>query len=156
MDALKSEKFIDTNGKDIALNTYDIEFKDVTFSYGEVEQRRQVLKDINFTIPQNTTTAIVGPSRSGKTTICNLMTRFYDADSGEIKIGSHNVKELTCDSMLSNFSMVFQNVYLFHDTIRNNICFGKPDATEEEMIGAAEKACCHEFIMKLPEGYVTG
>lgn len=119
------------------------------------EQRRQVLKDINFTIPQNTTTAIVGPSGSGKTTICNLMARFYDADSGEIKIGGHNVKELTCDSLLSNFSMVFQNVYLFHDTIRNNICFGKPDATEEEMIDAAKKACCHEFIMKLPEGYDT-
>mgnify|MGYP004519641263 FL=1 len=155
LDALKGEKFIDTDGKDIALDTYDIEFRNVAFSYGEGEQRRQVLKDVNFTIPQNTTTAIVGPSGSGKTTICNLMARFYDADSGEIRIGGHNVKELTCDSLLSNFSMVFQNVYLFHDTIRNNICFGKPDATEEEMIDAAKKACCHDFIMKLPEGYDT-
>ena len=72
-----------------------------------------------------------------------------------IEIGRHNVRELTCDSLLSNFSMVFQNVYLFHDTIRNNICFGKPDATEEEMIQAAKKACCHDFIMALPDGYDT-
>ena len=83
------------------------------------------------------------------------MARFYDADRGKIEIGRHNVRELTCDSLLSNFSMVFQNVYLFHDTIRNNICFGKPDATEEEMIQAAKKACCHDFIMALPDGYDT-
>ena len=92
---------------------------------------------------------------SGKTTICSLIARFYDADRGSVSVGGHDVKEFTCDSLLSNISMVFQNVYLFHDTVRNNICFGKPDATEEEMIAAAKKACCHDFIMALPQGYDT-
>ena len=86
---------------------------------------------------------------------CNLIARFYDADIGSVRVGGHDVKEFTCDSLLSNISMVFQNVYLFHDTVRNNICFGKPDATEEEMTEAAKKACCHDFIMALPEGYDT-
>lgn len=94
-------------------------------------------------------------THGGKTTICNLLARFYDVNSGKITVGGHDVREFTCDSLLSNISMVFQNVYLFHDTIRNNICFGKPDATEEEMRKAAEKACCHEFIMALPDGYDT-
>ena len=100
-------------------------------------------------------TAIVGPSGSGKTTICSLLARFYDPQRGSVEIGGHNLKELTCDSLLSNISMVFQNVYLFNDTIRANICFGKPDATEEEMIAAAKKARCHDFIMALPQGYDT-
>lgn len=94
-------------------------------------------------------------TQAGKTTICNLLARFYDVNSGKITVGGHDVREFTCDSLLSNISMVFQNVYLFHDTIRNNICFGKPDATEEEMRKAAEKACCHEFIIALPDGYDT-
>ena len=97
----------------------------------------------------------MGPSGSGKTTICNLLARFYDVNGGKITVGGHDVREFTCDSLLSNISMVFQNVYLFHDTIRNNICFGKPEATEEEMRKAAEKARCHEFIMALPDGYDT-
>ena len=100
-------------------------------------------------------TAIVGPSGSGNTTICSLLARFYDPQKGSIRIGGHDLKELTCDSLLSHISMVFQNVYLFHDTIRANICFGKPDATEEEMIAAAKKARCHDFIMALPNGYDT-
>lgn len=116
---------------------------------------RQVLHDVSFTIPEKTSTAIVGPSGSGKTTICSLLARFYDPDSGSISVGGHDIRQLTCDSLLSNISMVFQNVYLFHDTIRANICFGKPDATEEEMIAAAKKACCHDFIMALPQGYDT-
>ena len=114
-----------------------------------------MLQNVSFKIPQNTVTAIVGPSGSGKSTICNLIARFYDVDCGSVSVGGHNVKEFTCDSLLSNISMVFQNVYLFHDTIRNNICFGKPDATQEEMIEAAKKACCHDFIMELPDGYDT-
>mgnify|MGYP000326406992 FL=1 len=116
---------------------------------------RQVLHDVSFTIPEHTSTAIVGPSGSGKTTICSLLARFYDPDSGSISVGGHDIRQLTCDSLLSNISMVFQNVYLFHDTIRANICFGKPDATEQEMIAAAKKACCHDFIMALPQGYDT-
>ena len=84
-----------------------------------------------------------------------MIARFYDVDSGSIMVGGHDVREFTCDSLLSYISMVFQNVYLFHDTVRHNICFGKPDATEEEMVAAAKKACCHDLIMELPEGYNT-
>mgnify|MGYP002237370390 CR=1 FL=1 len=109
---------------------------------------RKVLKDVSFTIPEKTSTAIVGPSGSGKTTICSLLARFYDPQSGSISVGGHNLREFTCDSLLSNISMVFQNVYLFNDTIRANILFGKPDATEDEMIAAAKKARCHDFIMR--------
>lgn len=123
----------------------------MNFGYDE----RQILKDVSFRIPERTSTAIVGPSGSGKTTICSLVARFYDPQGGRITVGGHDLKEFTCDSLLSNVSMVFQNVYLFHDTVRANICFGKPDATEEEMIEAAKKARCHDFIMALPDGYDT-
>lgn len=121
------------------------------FGYDE----RQILKDVSFRIPERTSTAIVGPSGSGKTTICSLVARFYDPQGDRITVGGHDLKEFTCDSLLSNVSMVFQNVYLFHDTVRANICFGKPDATEEEMTEAAKKARCHDFIMALPDGYDT-
>ena len=151
LDALRSENFIDAGGRDIPLSHYDIAFRHVNFGY----DTRQVLKDVSFTIPENTSTAIVGPSGSGKTTICSLLARFYDPQSGSITVGGHDLKEFTCDSLLSNISMVFQNVYLFHDTIRANLLFGKPDATEEEMIAAAKKARCHDFIMALPNGYDT-
>ena len=114
-----------------------------------------MLKNVSFSIPEKTSTAIVGPSGSGKTTICSLLARFYDPNSGSITVGGHDLREMTCDSLLSNISMVFQNVYLFNDTIRANICFGKPDATEEEMIAAAKKARCHDFISALPQGYDT-
>ena len=151
LDALKAEHFIDVDGKDIRLDRYDIRFDHVDFGYDS----RQALKDVSFTIPEGTSTAIVGPSGSGKTTICSLLARFYDPQKGSISVGGHNLKKLTCDSLLSNISMVFQNVYLFNDTIRANICFGKPDATEEEMIAAAKKARCHDFVMSLPNGYDT-
>lgn len=151
LDALKSENFIDADGRDISLTDYDIEFDNVSFGYNS----RTVLKNVSFRIPEKTSTAIIGPSGSGKTTICSLIDRFYDPQEGAITIGGHNLREFTCDSLLSNISMVFQNVYLFHDTVRANICFGKPDATEEEMIEAAKKARCHEFITALPKGYDT-
>lgn len=151
LDALKESNYIDQDGKNISLKHFDIEFQNVDFGY----DTRQILKNVSFSIPEKISTAIVGPSGSGKTTICSLLARFYDADHGEIIIGGHNVKELTCDSLLSNISMVFQNVYLFHDTVRTNICFGKPDVSEREMIEAAKKARCHEFIMALPDGYDT-
>ncbi|MGN0351008.1 MAG: ABC transporter ATP-binding protein [Roseburia sp.] len=152
IDALKEENFIDGDGKDIKLSHYDIAFEHVNFGY---EKDRQILKDVTFQIPEKTTTAIVGPSGSGKSTICNLLARFYDVSSGSIKVGGYDVRKFTCDSLLSNISMVFQKVYLFNDTIRNNICFGKPDATEQEMLEAAKKARCHDFIMALPNGYDT-
>ena len=151
LDALRGENFIDADGKDIKLDHYDIAFKNVDFGYDS----RQVLKDVSFTIPEKTSTAIVGPSGSGKTTICSLLARFYDPQSGSITVGGRDLKEFTCDSLLSNISMVFQNVYLFNDTVRANILFGKPDATEDEVIEAAKKARCHDFIMALPNGYDT-
>lgn len=151
LDALRAHNFIDANGKDIKLSHYDIEFKNVDFGYDS----RTVLKNISFRIPEKTSTAIVGPSGSGKTTICSLIARFYDPQSGTITVGGHDLKELTCDCLLTNISMVFQNVYLFNDTVRSNILFGKPDATEEEMIEAAKKARCHKFITALPNGYDT-
>lgn len=152
LDALKGEHFIDADGADIPLQHYDIQFEQVQFGY---EAKRPILKDVSFRIPEKTSTAIVGPSGSGKTTICSLLARFYDPQSGSISVGGHRLQEFTCDSLLSNISMVFQSVYLFHDTIRANICFGKPDATEAEMIAAAKKACCHDFIQVLPNGYDT-
>lgn len=151
LDALRAHNFIDANGKDIKLSHYDIEFKNVDFGYDS----RMVLKNISFRISEKTSTAIVGPSGSGKTTICSLIARFYDPQSGAITVGGHDLKEFTCDSLLTNISMVFQNVYLFNDTVRSNILFGKPDANEEEMIEAAKKARCHEFITALPNGYDT-
>ena len=151
LDTLQSDQFIDADGKDVPLTNYDISFRNVTFGYDS----RTVLQDVSFTIPEKTSTAIVGPSGSGKTTICSLLARFYDPQKGAITIGGHDLREFTCDSLLSNISMVFQNVYLFHDTIRANILFGKPDATEAEMIAAAKKARCYDFIMALPDGFDT-
>ncbi len=151
LDALKGGHFIDKDGRDVKLEHYDIAFQNVDFGYDE----RQVLKDVSFTIPEGSSTAIVGPSGSGKTTLCSLLARFYDPQGGSIILGGHDLREFTCDSLLRNLSMVFQNVYLFHDTVRANLLFGKPDATEEEMIAAAKKARCHDFILALPNGYDT-
>ena len=151
LDGIEHADIIDKDGKDISLQNTDIAFCDVTFSYDKVP----VLQNISFSIPQGSTTAIVGPSGSGKTTICNLIARFYDVDSGEVTVGGEDVRNMTCDSLLRNISMVFQKVYLFHDTIENNIRFGNPSATQEEIIEAAKKARCHDFIMALPDGYET-
>ena len=151
LDALKGGHFIDKDGRDVKLEHYDIAFRNVDFGYDE----RQVLKNVSFTIPEGSSTAIVGPSGSGKTTLCSLLARFYDPQGGSITLGGHDLREFTCDSLLRNLSMVFQNVYLFHDTVRANLLFGKPDATEEEMIAAAKKARCHDFILALPNGYDT-
>ena len=151
LENIENAEFIDEAGRDFSIASYNIDFTDVFFGYGEIE----VLHNLSFQIPQNTTTAIVGPSGSGKSTICNLITRFYDVNSGSVKIGGHDVREFTCDSLLKNISMVFQNVYLFRDTIKNNIKFGSPDATDEQIIEAAKAARCHDFIMALPDGYDT-
>lgn len=164
LDALENVEYIDQNGKDIPLTRYDIQFENVSFGYKVSPSEREgalghdsraVLHDLNFTIPQNTTTAIVGPSGSGKSTLCNLIARFYDVDSGRITIGGVDIRELTCDSLLKNISMVFQNVYLFRDSVRNNIRFGNQEASDEQIIAAAKAARCHDFIMALPDGYDT-
>jgi ATP-binding cassette subfamily B protein len=136
---------------DPELNRFDIEFKNVSFKYEDTD----VLKVVNFTVPQNTITALVGPSGAGKTTVANLIARFWDVDSGGILIGGCNIKDLKTDRLLSYISMVFQDVYLFNDSIINNIKFGNKDATKEEVIAAATAAQCHEFIEKLPDGYDT-
>lgn len=142
---------MDERGKAITPQSHSIQFEQVNFSY----EKRLILKQVSFKIPEKTTTAIVGPSGSGKTTLCNLISRFWDVDSGKVCIGGHDVREYTLDSLMANISMVFQNVYLFADTIENNIKFGKPDATHEDVVTAAKKACCDEFISVLPDGYNT-
>ncbi len=151
LEKIEQAEFIDKDGKDIPLDSHDIQFDHVSFGYDQ----REVIRDASFQIPQNTTTAIVGPSGSGKTTICNLIARFYDVNGGLVTMGGHDLHEFTCDSLLKNISMVFQNVYLFHDTVKSNIGFGKPGATDKEIIEAAKAARCHDFIMELPQGYDT-
>ena len=129
----------------------DIRFEHVSFAY----QDKEVLHDITVTLPQNSLTALVGPSGSGKSTVMKLCARFYDPQQGRIFFGGMPMDEIAPESLMSHISMVFQDVYLFQDTIRNNIRFGKTDATDEEIIAAAKKACCHDFIMRLPQGYDT-
>lgn len=151
MEKVMNIPVMDEGAKKIEPANCDIELKNVSFGYDS----RPIIKKVSLKIPQGTSTAIVGYSGSGKTTLCNLITRFWDVDFGEVLFGGHNVKEYACDDLLSNISMVFQNVYLFHDTIANNIKFDKPDATREEVKIAAKKACCYDFIMKLPDGFDT-
>ena len=138
-------------GKDIVPATTEIKFENVDFAY----EKKKILDNVSFTIPNKKMTAIVGPSGSGKTTLCSMIPRFWDVDAGAVSIGGVNVKDYTLNSLMKNVSMVFQNVYLFADTIENNIKFGKADATHEEVVEAAKRACCHEFIMALPDGYNT-
>ena len=142
---------MDQDGAELHPGSHDIVFDHVNFSYGS----RPILKDVSLTIPDRTTTAIVGPSGSGKTTLCNLIARFWDVDGGRVTIGGRDVREYTLESLMKQVSMVFQRVYLFHDTIENNIKFGCPDATHQQVVEAARKACCHDFISALPDGYDT-
>ena len=142
---------MDIDGQDITPANYDIDVENVEFSYG----KRKIIDGVSVHIPQKTTTAIVGPSGGGKTTLCHLIARFWDVDKGCVRLGGMNVKDYSMDSLMKNFSFVFQSVYLFQDTIANNIRFGQPDAPMEKVIEAAKKACCHDFIMALPDGYET-
>ena len=142
---------MDEHGKPINPPNYNIVFDDVSFSYGE----HRILDHVSLSIPEKTVTAIVGPSGAGKSTLCNLIARFWDVDDGKITIGGIDVRDYTLDSLLTNISEVFQKVYLFADTIENNIKFGNPAASHNEVVKAAQKACCHDFIMSLPDGYDT-
>lgn len=142
---------MDIDGKEIRPQSCDIALEHVSFSY----DKRKIIDDVSLTIPQRTTTAIVGPSGGGKSTLCNLIARFWDVDAGRVTLGGVDVKEYSMNSLMSNFSFVFQTVYLFADTIENNIKFGRQDATHEEVVEAAKKACCHDFISQLPDGYNT-
>ena len=148
---IDSVPVMDDRGREIVPQTHSIQLEKVDFSY----ETRPVLQDVSLCIPDKTTTAIVGPSGSGKTTLCNLIARFWDVNGGRVSIGGHDVKDYTLDSLMANISMVFQNVYLFNDTIENNIKFGKPNATHDEVVAAAKKACCDDFIDALPDGYNT-
>ena len=151
VDAIDQAPRMDEGGSVRTPQNRDITFDHVDFSYGE----RKIIQDVSFTVPEGTTTAIVGPSGSGKTTLTSLMARFWDVDSGSVKLGGIDVKDYALDSLMSNFSMVFQAVYLFNDSIENNIKFGKPDATHEEVVAVAKAARCHDFIAALPKGYDT-
>ena len=142
---------LDEKGKAVSPQRHDIVFDHVNFSY----EAKPILRDVSVTLPDKTTTAIVGPSGSGKTTFCNLVARFWDVDSGSVRIGGTDVRDYTLASLMDQISMVFQNVYLFADTIENNIKFGCPEATHAQVVEAARKACCDDFISALPEGYDT-
>ena len=142
---------MDIDGEDQTPKREDIALSHVNFSYDS----KSILQDVSLTIPEKTTVAIVGPSGSGKTTLCNLMARFWDVQSGSVSLGGRDVREYSYDSLIRNFSFVFQRTYLFSDTIANNIRFGKPDATMEEVKAAAKKARCYDFITALPDGFET-
>lgn len=151
VNAIMEVPEMDIDGEDLTPKNYDIALNHVDFAYEE----KQILSDVSMTIPEKSTVAIVGPSGSGKTTLCNLMARFWDVQNGSVTLGGEDVRNYSFDSLIANFSYVFQRTYLFSDTIANNIRFGKPDASMEEVIEAAKKARCHDFIMALPEGYDT-
>lgn len=142
---------MDIEGKEILPESRALSVKNVDFSY----DKRKIIDGVSFEIPEKSTAAFVGPSGGGKTTITQLLARFWDVDGGCVMLGGRDVREYSFDALMSNFAFVFQNVYLFSDTIENNIRFGRPDASREDVIRAAKAACCHDFIMELPEGYDT-
>ena len=131
----------------------DIQFKDVSFSY--VKGEKVILNHLSLHIPSGSNVALVGPSGGGKTTLCNLIPRFYEAESGEILLDGKNIRDITLHSLRSNIGVVAQDVYLFSGTIRDNLIYGKPDATEEEIIEATKKAGAYDFISALPDGFDT-
>lgn len=142
---------MDISGAELRPEQHDLHAEDIHFSYGE----KPIINGITLDIPERTTTAIVGPSGGGKTTLCHLLSRFWDVDGGCVTLGGHDVREYDMDSLMRNFSFVFQSVYLFHDTIANNIRFGQPDAPMEKVAEAAKKARCYDFIMALPQDFDT-
>lgn len=154
IDEIMSEVAIKEPVKGKQPQNYNISFENVSFSYGGVDEI-QVLKDVNFFAKQGQITALVGPSGSGKSTIAQLIPRFWDVDSGQIKIGGVNVREIQTEDLMNCMSFVFQDSFLFSDTLFNNIAVGKPGASKEDVYEAARKAQCHEFIEKLPQGYDT-
>lgn len=137
--------------------TYDIEFRHVGFSYSNEAEatRTEALRDISFTARQGEITALVGPSGSGKSTVANLIPRFWDVGQGEIRIGGIDIREIATERLMDIVSFVFQETFLFYDTLYENIRTGRPDATHEEVVAAAKAAQCHEFIERLPDGYAT-
>ncbi|MFT3985673.1 MAG: ABC transporter ATP-binding protein [Lachnospiraceae bacterium] len=151
LEAVTDIPKMDTSLEELTLQNFDIELKDVSFAY----ESRQVINHVSVKMQQGSACAIVGPSGSGKTTLCNLIARFWDVQEGQVLVGGRDVRQYTADSLMKYISMVFQNVYLFQDTIENNIRFGNPEATSEQVVEAAKRAQCHAFISALPEGYET-
>jgi len=149
MRELYSSKVLEGEEKDI--DSFDIEFKNVSFGYED----EKVLKDVSFTAKQGEVTALVGPSGCGKSTITKLMLRFWDPDSGTVTLGKNDISLIDPESLLKNYSMVFQDVLLFNNTIMENIRIGRQTATDEEVIEAAKVAQIHDFVKSLPEGYNT-
>lgn len=141
------------NAVEIGKAKGDIEFRDVTFSY--VKGEKKILSGLDLHLKAGENLALVGPSGGGKTTLCNLIPRFYEPDSGEILLDGMNIKDITLHSLRKNIGVVAQDVYLFSGTIRDNLIYGKPDATEDEMITACRQAGAHDFISALPNGYDT-
>ena len=150
-NSIDNTPVMDIEGAELTPADASVEFQDVSFAYGD----RTILDHVSLTVPAGSTTAVVGPSGGGKTTLCNLIARFWDVQDGKITVGGHDVREYKLDSLMKNISMVFQAVYLFNDTVENNIKFGRPDATHEQVVAAAKAACCHDFILALPDGYDT-
>lgn len=142
---------MDIEGSEIKPEKCDIEACSIDFAY----DKKKIIDDVSLKLPEHSTTAIVGPSGGGKTTFCHLLARFWDVDKGSVTLDGRNVKDFSMDSLMQNYSFVFQHVYLFHDTIANNIRFGNPEASMDKVIEAAKKACCHDFISALPNGYET-
>jgi ATP-binding cassette subfamily B protein len=154
VEELFAEKPLPDSGQNAipeASDASEISFENVTFSYGG----EATIKNVSFTAEKNTMTALVGPSGGGKTTLANLLARFWDIKSGSIKIRGVDIKSLPLSELMNQISMVFQRVYLFQDTVFNNIAMGKPDATRQEVENAAKKARCYDFIMQLPNGFDT-
>ena len=154
IEAVLAVPELEENGKCIFPHKYDgpeVEFENVSFGYDDNE----VLKGVSFKMAPNTMTAVVGPSGSGKSTIANLLARFWDVNSGTVRIKGVNIRDVSMKQLMQQISMVFQRVYLFQDTIYNNIVMGRPDATKEEVVEAAKKARCYDFIMALPDGFDT-
>ena len=153
IDALFAEKELDDSGTQTLAENYspEIEYRNVTFAY----DKKDVLKDVSFSAEKGTMTALVGPSGGGKSTIASLFARFWDIQSGEILLRGTDIRKIPLSVLMDNISMVFQRVYLFQDTVYNNIALGRPDASREEVIEAAKKARCYDFIMELPDGFDT-
>ena len=147
-----NEKEISYEFEVMPFKNYDIKFENVSFSY---EKDKPILKNISFEAKQGTSTALVGSSGSGKTTVTNLIARFWDCQSGIISIDGTDITKIYPEELLTNISMIFQDVYLVNDTVENNIKLGKPDATHEEVVKAAKDASCHEFITELENSYDT-
>ncbi|MDR2177265.1 MAG: ABC transporter ATP-binding protein/permease, partial [Treponema sp.] len=154
LEAVFAEKQLPDEGKDHIppqSKTAEIEFEDVSFGYGE----KEVIRHVSFSLEKNNMLALVGPSGGGKTTIANLLARFWDVQSGRVLIRGKDIREVPLRDVMAHISMVFQRVYLFKDTIYNNISMGRPDASEADVIEAAKKARCYDFIMALPNGFNT-